>query len=280
MTAFYHVLAMKYLGEIAGALGDPSEAAWLAKHAHGQKAYHKRFYDPEAGGYSPCEPPPPLAEPKLKCKPGSHIDAVALDGDNGSCKCTEFCASDWSGRLAALRPHWTGATSLFTNTLHDRHTPCQCVQATHFCNKSIGGGCETICREAGVPTAADYCMPGSPPPNTGGKCHGTSAHGSQTSNSIALALGAPPDKATAQRVAKNLAEDVRTFGNKTTTGVVGIAFLFPALDAAGYSDVVLDTLLNDAYPSLGHMAHQNMTTLCENWACTFHEAGGGSQNRE
>ena len=26
------------------------------------------------------------------------------------------------------------------------------------------------------------------------------------------------------------------------------------------------------------MAHQNMTTLCENYACTFHEAGGGSQN--
>eukprot|EP01045_Picozoa_sp_COSAG04_P021015 COSAG04_NODE_2216_length_4513_cov_3.037155_6_plen_56_part_00 len=35
-----------------------------------------------------------------------------------------------------------------------------------------------------------------------------------------------------------------------------------------------------ADPSLGHMAHQNMTTLCENWACTFHEAGGGSQNRK
>jgi len=23
---------------------------------------------------------------------------------------------------------------------------------------------------------------------------------------------------------------------------------------------------------------QNMTTLCENWGCTFHDAGGGSQN--
>lgn len=26
------------------------------------------------------------------------------------------------------------------------------------------------------------------------------------------------------------------------------------------------------------LQHQNMTTLCENWACTYHEAGGGSQN--
>jgi hypothetical protein len=97
-------------------------------------------------------------------------------------------------------------------------------------------------------------------------------------NSLALALGAPPDEATAALVAKNLAEDVMSFGNKTTTGVVGIAFLFPMLDKYGYGDVGLATLLNDDYPSLGHMAHQNMTTLCENFACTFHEAGGGSQN--
>ena len=41
VTAFYHVLAMKYLGEIAGALGDPSETAWLAKHARIQP---RRFY--------------------------------------------------------------------------------------------------------------------------------------------------------------------------------------------------------------------------------------------
>jgi len=50
------------------------------------------------------------------------------------------------------------------------------------------------------------------------------------------------------------------------------------LDAGGHSDIAISLLLNDAYPSLGHMAHQNMTTLCENYACTFHDAGGGSQN--
>lgn len=109
-------------------------------------------------------------------------------------------------------------------------------------------------------------------------CHGTSSAGSQTSNSMALALGAPPDQATAYRVAKNMADDVIAFGNRTTSGVVGMAWLFPMLDKYGFSDVALAILLNDAYPSLGHMAHQNMTTLCENLACTFHEAGGGSQN--
>jgi hypothetical protein len=69
-----------------------------------------------------------------------------------------------------------------------------------------------------------------------------------------------------------------TFGNRTTTGVVGMTWLFPMLDRYGYGDVALSVLLNDAYPSIGHMAYQNMTTLCENWACTFHDAGGGSQN--
>lgn len=172
ITAFYHVTAMLHMSEIAAAIGDTKTAAgFVAQHAKGQAAYHKRYYNATAGGYSPC-----------------------------------------------------------TDT-----------QA------------EPI-------------------------CHGTSASGSQTSNSMALALGAPPDEATAAKVAKNMAQDVMAFGNKTTAGVVGMAWLFPMLDQYGYSDVALSILLNDAYPSLGHMAHQNMTTLCENFGCTFHEAGGGSQN--
>lgn len=109
-------------------------------------------------------------------------------------------------------------------------------------------------------------------------CAGTSFNGSQTSNAMALVLGAPPDDATAHRVAANLAADVVAFGNRTTAGVIGMAWVFAQLDRYGYGAEALATLLNDAYPSLGHMAHQNMTTLCENWSCTFHSAGGGSQN--
>ena len=95
---------------------------------------------------------------------------------------------------------------------------------------------------------------------------------------MGLTLGAPPDAATAARVARNLMLDVACFGNRTTTGVVGISFVLPALDAHGYGETALAMLLNDAYPSLGWFAHQNMTTLCENWACTAHDASGGSQN--
>ena len=69
-------------------------------------------------------------------------------------------------------------------------------------------------------------------------------------------------------MAENLAADVMAFGNRTTTGVVGIAWLLPILDQYGFADVAVSLLLNDAYPSIGHMAHQNMTTLCENFACT------------
>ena len=117
------------------------------------------------------------------------------------------------------------------------------MQASHWCPKKEGVGCGVSCGAAAKPTPANYCVKKGGP--GGGICHGTSAHGSQASNSLALSLGAPPDEATAALVAKNLAEDVMGFGNKTTTGVVGIAFLFPMLDKYGYGDIGLATLLND-----------------------------------
>ena len=42
--------------------------------------------------------------------------------------------------------------------------------------------------------------------------------------------------------------------------------------------MALSILLTDSYPSFGHMLVENMTTLCENWKCGFHDPGGGSQN--
>ena len=78
-----------------------------------------------------------------------------------------------------------------------------------------------------------------------------------------------------------------------------MAWIFPMLDLYGHGDEALKILSGDAYPSLGHMlsqatahehcyckskpypslsSHKNMTTLCEDWACSYHDAGGGSQN--
>ena len=273
VTAFFHVLAMQYLGEIATAIGEAADASALqVQHQKGVAAYHARYYNAKVGGYSPCiDPPQPTG--KFSCPKGQHLDVFVDTGDNGSCKCEEFCASDWSGQIKQHKPGWTGATSIYANTSADTQVPCQCVQATKFCPHGKFG-CNGSCDAQGLPTPIHNCKPG-PAVTT---CSGTSSRGSQTSNAMALMLGAPPDAATAATVAKNLAWDVQNFGNKTTTGVSGIAWLFPALDQGGYSNTALAILLNDAYPSLGHMAHQNMTTLCENYACTAHEAGGGSQN--
>jgi hypothetical protein len=274
VTAFYHVLAMQYMSEVAGAIGKDGESAALAaRHKKAQAAYHARFYDAKAGGYSPCM----MQFPSPQCPPGHELDVVEMKGDNGSCDCNRFCASDWGGQLHRTRGAWKGAVCHSAYDDSGAAVPCnstgipatcRCVQATFYCPKK--GGCENSCGTKGLPVAAANCIQS--------LCHGTSAAGSQTSNAMALALGAPPDEATAKAVAAKLAADVLTFENKTTTGVVGIAWLFPMLDQYGYSEAALDVLLNDAYPSIGHMAHQNMTTLCENWACTFHDAGGGSQN--
>jgi hypothetical protein len=67
-------------------------------------------------------------------------------------------------------------------------------------------------------------------------------------------------------------------GNHTTFGIVGSVWVHAMLAATGSSDLALASLLTDSYPGFGHMAAQQMTTLCENWKCGFHDPGGGSQN--
>ena len=78
-------------------------------------------------------------------------------------------------------------------------------------------------------------------------CHGTSAAGSQTSNALALALGAPPTAAIAKLVASHLAADVRNFGNKTTAGITGFAWMLPQLEKYGFGAEALAILSGDQY---------------------------------
>ena len=118
----------------------------------------------------------------------------------------------WAGHVKKARPHWIGAVSAVTGA----KTDCVCVQASHWCTKDQEHGCQQSCLSRGVPTPENYCVPIS---QSADICHGTSKNGSQASNSLGLALGGPPDKATAECIAKNLRDDVVSFGNKTTTGV-------------------------------------------------------------
>ena len=73
--------------------------------------------------------------------------------------------------------------------------------------------------------------------------------GSQTSNSMALALGAPPDEATRAAVMDALVANTEFInGNHTTFGIVGSVWTHPMLEFAGRGDVALSTLTTDAYP--------------------------------
>eukprot|EP01052_Picozoa_sp_SAG31_P005496 SAG31_NODE_242_length_19350_cov_3.043998_15_plen_1073_part_00 len=117
--------------------------------------------------------------------------------------------------------------------------------------------------------------------------------GSQTSNSMALALGAPPDEATRLLAFEALVENVMSHDEHLTAGIFGMDVLFLALSSGGDSssgnsnerpitatigtgrgDLVLSILLTDTYPGLGRMIQQNQTTLCEDWTCTAHHTAG------
>ena len=62
---------------------------------------------------------------------------------------------------------------------------------------------------------------------------------------MALALGAPPTPAIAKVVADNLAADVRGFGNKTTCGITGLAWMLPQLEKFGHGELALAILKGD-----------------------------------
>lgn len=115
----------------------------------------------------PMPPPPPPTIPKigLTCPSGQHVDWLEDEGDNGSCNCDEYCATDWTGSLKARRPKWTGAASVYNYT-SGGSLVCICVQATHWCDHAPGVGCGASCRATagGVPTPKEYCVPSSTPP--------------------------------------------------------------------------------------------------------------------
>lgn len=101
------------------------------------------------------------ASSPLTCPDGQIVDSLPGGGDDGSCNCDMFCASDWKGVLKQERPQWTGSVSAFPNT----STSCICVQATHWCTPVKKGViCENACDGKGVPKPQNYCVPGPPPP--------------------------------------------------------------------------------------------------------------------
>ena len=62
--------------------------------------------------------------------------------------------------------------------------------------------------------------------------------GSQTSNAMALALGAPPDAATTAKVVARLVENIAANDGRFTFGIVGSGWLFPMLEKCTCSSSV------------------------------------------
>ena len=113
----------------------------------------------EDGGTCCCVPVPR----QLACPKGQRVDMVLTGGDDGSCACDEYCATNWGNHVTTKRPQWTGATSAYGK--HGSVLPCgtgvpvcACVQATHFCPQKVHL-CKAGCDAVGSPAPKDYCVP-------------------------------------------------------------------------------------------------------------------------
>eukprot|EP00040_Diaphanoeca_grandis_P028430 m.164696 g.164696 ORF g.164696 m.164696 type:complete len:664 (+) comp31351_c1_seq2:173-2164(+) len=98
----------------------------------------------------------PPSSISLTCPRGQRVDYVFADGDDGSCDCVEFCASNWDKTIKMQRPTWTGATSAFPRGVASQC--CVCVQATHWCNTTTTP-CSATCNSTGTPSPISYCVP-------------------------------------------------------------------------------------------------------------------------
>lgn len=120
-------------------------------------------------------PPPPCAATEVRvcgecktvpltCPHDQRLDFIVATGDDGSCSCDEYCATDWDNAAKTARPHWSGATSAFgknSSAFRCQGTGpllCLCVQARHFCPK-IEHLCKSGCDKLGEPVAQEFCVP-------------------------------------------------------------------------------------------------------------------------
>ena len=90
------------------------------------------------------------------------------------------------------------------------------------------------------------------------------ANGSQFCNSIAIFMNIvePNDK---QAVLENLKADIRTHGNRLTTGDVGNRYLFQALALNGENELLYTMLNHEDTPGYGFQLKFGATTLTEQW---------------
>jgi alpha-L-rhamnosidase len=108
---------------------------------------------------------------------------------------------------------------------------------------------------------AEGWIHGDPPkdPQTGARRGDT-----QTVYALALRFGLlPEDRRPA--AARRLVELIEANGGRLSTGFPGTAHLLPALTEAGHLDVAYRLLLQERWPSWGHMVRSGATTIWERW---------------
>jgi len=105
---------------------------------------------------------------------------------------------------------------------------------------------------------------------------------SQTSYILALMFNLLPEDLKL-KAAKFLADDIRSRGNRLSTGFLGTPYICHVLSSNGYTDVAYDLLLQEKYPSWLYPVKMGATTIWERWDgqktdSTFQDAGMNSFN--
>jgi alpha-L-rhamnosidase len=105
---------------------------------------------------------------------------------------------------------------------------------------------------------------------------------SQTSYVLALMFGLLPEDLR-PKAAKFLVDDIKSRGNRLSTGFLGTVYLCHVLSDNGYTDVAYDLLLQEDYPSWLYPVKMGATTIWERWDgqktdSTFQDPGMNSFN--
>ena len=83
--------------------------------------------------------------------------------------------------------------------------------------------------------------------------------------------------------ARFLVDDIKSRGNRLSTGFLGTPYLCHVLSDNGYTDVAYDLLLQESYPSWLYPVKMGATTIWERWDgqktdSTFQDPGMNSFN--
>ena len=105
---------------------------------------------------------------------------------------------------------------------------------------------------------------------------------SQTSYVLALMFDLLPENLR-PKAAKFLVDDIKSRGNRLSTGFLGTVYLCHVLSDNGYMDVAYDLLLQESYPSWLYPVKMGATTIWERWDgqktdSTFQDPGMNSFN--